>query len=156
MADSTTESLNKIFSIAPELPLIEGELLPVVSAVSAVPAVVDDPTELTQEEKDAKEDFEYSRSSLKAVANESQTALHRISEVAMQTDNARAFEVVADLIRATVEVHRELQDIHHKAAETRIAAAVAKNPVSPVQVDKGVIFTGTPDDLLRMLSKDRS
>lgn len=104
----------------------------------------------------AREDFLFSRGALRTVATDAQNALHRAVDVATQTDTPKAYEAVAEIVRATVEVHRELQGIHKTAAETRLATAAAKEPQSPVNVDKAIVFAGTSEELLRLISKDRS
>ena len=87
---------------------------------------------------------------------DAQTTLHRVLDVAQQTDAPRAFEAAAEMIRATLEAHKELQHMHKTAAETRIAAAAAKAPApGSVNIQQGVVFSGTSDDLLRLISKDR-
>jgi hypothetical protein len=124
------------------------DILP-VSADSVVP-------EETPEEKIAKEDFEFSRSAIKDIANEAQTTLHRAVDVANQTDTPRAFEAVADLLRATLEAHKELQGIHKTAAEIRLTTKTAQAPPpGSVNIQQGVVFSGTSEDLLRLISKDR-
>jgi len=81
--------------------------------------------------------------------------LHRAVEVAEQTDTPRAFEAVADLARATLESHRELQQLHKTSAEIRIAAKTAQAPTSQVNIDKGIVFNGSPDELLKLIDPSR-
>lgn len=116
MNDSTKDALNTIFDVAtsnsdtPTAELVStAELLPVAPIVS----------EETEPERLAREDFEFSRGALKSVAVESQNTLHRAVEVAEQTDTPRAFEAVAVMVRATLDSHKELHDLHEKAAKAR-------------------------------------
>jgi len=154
MNDLTKEALNTIFDVVPttgEVPAPTDlvptvEVLPVVSSTTL-------PPDGSEEERLAREDFEFSRGALKSVASESQNTLHRAVDVANQTDTPRAFEAVGDLVRATLEAHRELQSLHKTAAEIRATKATAS--VSTVNVDKGIVFHGGADELLRLIDPSR-
>lgn len=153
MNESTKDQLNAIFDVAatthtptePVALVVAPEVLP------AVPA----PVEESDAERLAREDFEFSRGSLKSVAVEVQNTLHRAVEVAEQTDTPRAFEAVADLARATLESHRELQQLHKTSAEIRLATKTAQTPVGQVNIDKGIVFNGSPDELLKLIDPSR-
>lgn len=152
MNDATVKSLDRILGTAPTDKSEE-----LVSVPEVLPAEVPDQAlvELTEEELQAKEDFEFSRGALKSIAAEAQQVLNRASDVAQQTDAPRAFESVAEMVRATVEVHRELQNIQKSQAEARMAAFAAKNPTAPINVEKGIIFSGTSEELLRLINPER-
>lgn len=155
MNDSTKEQLNTIFDVAS--PIAEEinttELVVASDVLPAIPSPT--PVEETEPERVAREDFEFSRGALKSVAAEVQNTLHRAVEVAEQTDTPRAFEAVADLARATLESHRELQSLHKTSAEIRLATKTAQTPTSQVNIQQGVVFQGSSDELLRLISKDR-
>lgn len=150
MNETTKENLNNIFDMSTSNTSMEvavvGEILP---------AVASSPVQESDAERLAREDFEFSRGSLKSVAVEVQGTLHRAVEVAEQTDTPRAFEAVADLARATLESHRELQQLHKTSAEIRIAAKTAQAPTSQVNIDKGIVFNGSPDELLKLIDPSR-
>lgn len=153
MNEETTTSLNAIFDIEPSntsVTPITAEPLAIITPTAA-PVI----TEETEEERQAREDFTFSRGALKSVAVESQNILHRAVEVAEQTDTPRAFEAVGDLIRATLESHRELQNLHKTAAEIRLATKTAQTPASQVNIDKGIVFNGSPDELLKLIDPSR-
>lgn len=155
MNEQTKAQLNTIFNIdasastsnsadlvvVPEI--ISSELAPASSSVD------------NDAERLAQEDFEFSRGALKSVAVEAQTMLHRATEVASQTDTPRAFEAVGDLVRATLETHRELQSLHKTAAEVRLATKASTTPASQVNIDKGIVFNGSPDELLKLIDPSR-
>ena len=155
MNDSTKEALNTIFDVEP----IVADAPPttdIVPAVEVLPAVAAPaPADETEAEKQAREDFNFSRGALKSVAAESQNTLHRAVDVANQTDTPRAFEAVGDLVRATLEAHRELHSLHKTAAEIRLATKAATTPASQVNIQQGVVFQGSSEELLRLISKDR-
>lgn len=149
MNETTKTSLNTIFDVPAANTITELVLAPEV--LPAVPA----PVEESDAERLAREDFEFSRGSLKSVAVEVQNTLHRAVEVAEQTDTPRAFEAVADLARATLESHRELQQLHKTSAEIRLATKTAQTPVGQVNIDKGIVFNGSPDELLKLIDPSR-
>lgn len=150
MNETTKENLNNIFDMSTSNTSLE------VAVVGEVlPAVASSPVQESDAERLAREDFEFSRGSLKSVAVEVQGTLHRAVEVAEQTDTPRAFEAVADLARATLESHRELQQLHKTSAEIRIAAKTAQAPTSQVNIDKGIVFNGSPDELLKLIDPSR-
>lgn len=150
MNETTKENLNNIFDMSTSNTSME------VAVVGEVlPAIASSPVQELDAERLAREDFEFSRGSLKSVAVEVQGTLHRAVEVAEQTDTPRAFEAVADLARATLESHRELQQLHKTSAEIRIAAKTAQAPTSQVNIDKGIVFNGSPDELLKLIDPSR-
>lgn len=152
MNETTKSHLNTIFDMASSESSETSNALAVVPEI--LPATTAPPEE-NESERLAREDFEFSRGALKSVAVEAQTMLHRATEVASQTDTPRAFEAVGDLVRATLETHRELQSLHKTAAEIRLATKTAQTPTSQVNIQQGVVFQGSSEELLRLISKDR-
>jgi len=153
--DSTKEALNTIFDVPTPTTddPVSTEIVAVAEVLPAEPAP--SPVEETEAERQAREDFNFSRGALKSVAAESQNTLHRAVDVANQTDTPRAFEAVGDLVRATLEAHRELHSLHKTAAEIRLATKAATTPASQVNIQQGVVFQGSSEELLRLISKDR-
>ena len=148
MNKETETVLDTMFEIAPSES--STELAPAVEVLPPAPVA---PIEETEEERQAREDFQFSRGALKAVAVEAQTTLHRSVEVAEQTDTPRAFEAVAQMIRATLDSHKELHALHKTAAEIRATKTAV--PATTVNVDKGIVFSGGPDELLRLIDPSR-
>lgn len=149
----TRASLDAIFDVQSDSAntITTTTTLVTTSPASLVPAS----PETTEAEQHAQEDFTFSRGALKSVATEAQNTLHRAVEVAEQTDTPRAFEAVADMVRATLEAHRELQQLHKTAAEVRLATKTAQTPVGQVNIDKGIVFNGSPDELLKLIDPSR-
>lgn len=152
MNKDTETALDGVFGIAPAPVNTPTEMVVVPEVLP--PAEVA-PVEVSLAERQAQEDYEFSRGALKTVAAEAQNTLHRAVEVAEQTDTPRAFEAVADMVRATLESHRELQSLHKTAAEIRMATKTATAPTTNVNIDKGVVFSGGPDELLRLIDPSR-
>lgn len=152
MSPETEHALNTVFDISTPEP-VSSE----VALVTAMPTVLAPVTEEspTEAEQHAQEDFTFSRGALKSVAVEVQNTLHRAVEVAEQTDTPRAFEAVGDLVRATLEAHRELQQLHKTAAEIRMTNKTSTTPAASVNIDKGIVFNGSSADLLKLIDPSR-
>lgn len=159
MNQQTQVALNTIFGI-------ESETVPAAAPTAIVPTAVLPPErttapsseESTIHEIRAEEDFEFSRGALKTVATEGQSILHRAIEAAEQTDRASNFEAVAQIMRATVETHRAIQDIHKQAHELRAAIHASRQPSTPVgqvNIEQGIVFQGGADELLRLIDPTR-
>lgn len=148
MNEKTVEALDHVFNVSANTALTA--IRPTTEVLPAVMSTEDDDAEQL-----AKEDFAFSRGALKSIAVETQTSLHRAVEVADQIDKPSAFQAVAEVVRALVETHRELQNMHKTASEIRLANKTAQTPPGTVNIERGVVFNGTPEELLRMISKDR-
>lgn len=156
MNEKTSDALDAFFSIEPGTALTAPTTAPLTTTTDVVTGeLVEVNDTMTPEEIEAKEDFAFTRGSLKSIAADAQTTMIRAMEVANQLDRASSFEAVADMVRATVEVHRELQALHKSAAEVRAATQMASQPQGGVNIDKGIVFTGTSEELLRLISTDR-
>lgn len=159
MTLGTDESLNSIFDVAKPAEVIEPEIVETTSLATTVSTEMavsaNAEIELSKEEKDAQEDYEFTRTSLKELSKTSQEGLNDSLALAKSLDRPAGFDAVANMVKATVEVHRALQEVHKTAAEIRIASKTA-NPQAPVNVERGIVFTGTPEDLLRMLKPERT
>lgn len=152
MNKQTEATLNTLLDIAPADPAPETTVVPVTEVLPAVNPTAT-PVELTAEERQAAEDFQFSRGALKSVAVEAQNTLHRAVEVAEQVDSPRSFEAVAQMIRATLDSHKELHALHKTAAEIR--ATKTTTPASQVTIDKGIVFQGGADALLKLIDPSR-
>jgi hypothetical protein len=152
MNKDTERTLDNVFEIASS-EVSDEPTIAIVPAVEVLPAPVAAPIEETENELQAREDFQFSRGALKAVAVEAQNTLHRSVDVATQTDTPRSFEAVAVMIRATLDSHKELHDLHEKAAKMR--AMKTTTPAATVNVDKGIVFNGSTADLLKLIDPSR-
>lgn len=155
MNKDTVNALDVIFDVAVETSNNSTDIT-VLTPTELVRQAPEVPKEPTIEEQEAKADYNLSRTALTVIAVDAQTTLHRAVEAANQTDTPRAFEAVADMVRANIELHREIQQLHKTSAEIRLANKAAGQPATQVNVDKGVFFNGSGDELLRMISKDRN
>lgn len=152
MNKDTERTLDNVFEIASS-EVTDEPTTAIVPAVEVLPAPVVAPTDETEDERQAREDFQFSRGALKAVAVEAQNTLHRSVDVANQTDTPRSFEAVAVMVRAVLDSHKELHDLHEKTAKVRAMKTAA--PASTVNVDKGIVFQGDAAALLKLIDPSR-
>lgn len=153
MKTTTIDALNAVFNV--ESDNVEANTESTAAIAIASSTALSTPEEKTEAERKADEDFEFSRGSLKALAVEAQTTLHRAVEAAEQTDKASSFTAVAELLRATIETHKQLHDLHKTSAEIRIASQAGRPTQAQVNIQQGVVFNGTSEELLRLIDKSR-
>lgn len=77
----------------------------------------------------------------------SQEALDSALELAQETDSARAYEVVGQLVKHTVDSAEKIIDIHRKLKE--IENGDKAN--SPTNVTNNAVFVGTTAEALKLL-----
>lgn len=93
-------------------------------------------------------DYEYARRNMYDIIEKGSTALEDMLDIARQSESARAFEVVTNLIKTLAETNKDLLDLAQKQ----------KDLVKPEdQPDKVVtnnnLFVGSSAELLKMIKK---
>tara|TARA_R110000824_G_scaffold49838_23_gene139733 strand:+ start:10935 stop:11309 length:375 start_codon:yes stop_codon:yes gene_type:complete len=76
--------------------------------VQVLPEIVKD---LEDIEKDADQDYEYTRKNLKGIIEKGSKALDGILELAKESDHPRAYEVVGQILKNVADVNRQLIDL---------------------------------------------
>jgi len=97
-------------------------------------------------EKDLEVDYEKTRQTYYELLDKGTEALEGMLEVAKQTDEARAYEVVGQLLKNTSEVNREIVDLQKRMEEIK---NIDKR-VRPSNVTNA-LFVGSTADLQKML-----
>ena len=97
-------------------------------------------------EKDLEIDYEKTRTKYYELLDKGTEALEGMLEVAKQTDEARAYEVVGQLLKNTSEVNREIVDLQKRMEEIK---NIDKR-VRPSNVTNA-LFVGSTADLQKML-----
>lgn len=77
----------------------------------------------------------------------SQEALDSALELAQETDSARAYEVVGQLVKHTVDSAEKIIDIHRKLKEIE----TGEKSNSPTNVTNNAVFVGTTAEALKLL-----
>jgi hypothetical protein len=116
---------------------------PVLLEENNVPVLVPEPTATAAPLSD--DDFHLARSNiLKAIAKGGQL-LDAMSDVAVQSDSARVFEVATDLMRGFVEVNEKLVDLHNRRMTSEPIGSTGPTTVNNLTI------VGTTDEVLRKI-----
>jgi hypothetical protein len=75
--------------------------------------------EKLEEEKQYALDFEETRKNIKQLTNTSEAAIAALLPMAESSENPRYFEVLADMIRTTLEANKALLNIHSDRAKQK-------------------------------------
>lgn len=98
-------------------------------------------------------DFEYTRENIMRVIETGQHSLEELFELARQSQNARAFEVLSGLIKNISDANKDLMELHRKRKE--IDPNKEQNP----QTLNQNLFVGSTAELMQMIKdagKDES
>jgi hypothetical protein len=121
-----------------DLPLPEPEVLP-----ARVPVRVSAHAGATA---DADIDYREVRDNLKRVIMQSEEATQSILEVAQDSQNPRAYEVVAQLINANLEANNKLITLHKQMKEIK-----KEEESRQTNITNNSIFVGSTADLQKMI-----
>lgn len=114
---------------------------PVVDASADLPVKL--PKKIVSE--DHQKDYVEVRENLKRVIIQSESAIEGVLEVAAETQNARAYEVAAQLIQATLEANNKLMNLHKQMKE------LAKEDIGKQITTNNNIFVGNTTELSNFL-----
>ena len=96
------------------------------------------------------DDYEYARQNLYDIIEKGNDALEHIVDIAKQSESARAFEVVTNLIKTMAETNKDL------LALAKTKKDLEKDDSLPDrQVTNNNLFVGSSAELLKMI-KDKS
>ena len=101
-------------------------------------------------EEDLKLDYEKTRQTYYELLDKGTEALEGMLEVAKQTDEARAYEVVGQLLKNTSEVNREIIDLQKRMEELKII----DKRIGPSSVTNA-LFIGSTAELQKMLKEEK-
>ena len=93
-----------------------------------------------------RQDYSEVRENLKELIDGGKVALDGILKVASESDSPRAFEVVSQLLKTSVEANKELLDVHKQMKELE-AEDKAKN------VTNNAFFVGSTKELQELVNK---
>ncbi len=95
---------------------------------------------------DADRDYSEVRDNLKRIIEKSEEAIENILEVAVESQNPRAYEVVAQLISASLEANNKLMHLHKQIKDIK-----KEEPGKTTNVTNNSIFVGNTADLQKMI-----
>jgi len=116
-----------------------------------VPAPVETPS-VTGEYRpqDADKDYAEVRTNLKVIVEQSNSAIQSILELAEDSQQPRAYEVVAQLIAQSLEANTKLIDLHRRMKDIKKQEAVRQTNVT-----NNSIFVGSTTELQKMLREQK-
>lgn len=103
-------------------------------------------TEIKVNKPDAERDYTEVRQNLKRIIEKSEEAVENILEVAIESQNPRAYEVVAQLLAASLEANNKLMHLHRQIKEIK-----KEEPGKTTNVTNNSIFVGNTADLQKMI-----
>jgi hypothetical protein len=95
---------------------------------------------------DAERDYAEVRQNLKRIIEKSEEAVESILEVAVESQNPRAYEVVAQLLAASLEANNKLMHLHRQIKDIN-----KEEPDKTTNVTNNSIFVGNTADLQKMI-----
>ena len=134
-------------------------MLQKLNSAAQVPATKNPVTpspELTAKEN-YDQDYEYVRKKLKNLADVTEDAIEHFSEVAKETNEPRAFEVLGTLLKNASEIVKGVMDNASQKAtiDTRKEQKTVGDK-EPGSVNNTTIFVGTTKDLLEKIGREES
>lgn len=98
---------------------------------------------------DLEQDYTYVRSTMTSIIAKGSEALDNILELAQETDSARAYEVVGQLIDKVTTSTEKLLDLHKKMREIKDG----ENTNSPTNVTNNAIFFGSTTEAIKLIKE---
>ena len=104
---------------------------------------------MTNDEKNIKDDFEYSRATYYELLEKGKESLMDMMEVARSSEHPRAYEVLSNLIKNMADVNDKLMELNKKKKDID-----RKEETKQVGNTTNNLFVGTTTDLQKLLRDD--
>jgi len=118
------------------------EVLDIEDGVQNVQQIVQPPEGNDDEQID--KDYEYTRTNLYNIIERGTEALEEVLEVAKQSQQPRAFEVVSTLVKTISDANKDLLELKNKQKALKGEKAKAKNVTN-------ALFVGSTADFQKMI-----
>lgn len=107
-------------------------------------------------EKEAQDDYEFSRQSYRDLVQQSNQALEAMLNLALQSEHPRAFEVLSGMLKNTSEITDKLMDLQKKKKEMQAPAGGVPPAGGNTSTGGGNnnFFFGSTADLQKRLIRD--
>ena len=129
-------NLNKIF----DTDVIEGEV------VEVKPSKV----KTINDETNHDDDYQEARSNIKNLLVTGEDALEMILEIAKESEQPRAFEIVATMMKQLADMNHQLVDLHEKKKKLK---GSIKEESNTTNVTNNTVFVGTTTSLNKMIEE---
>lgn len=101
----------------------------------------------------AEEDFKEIRSNLKEIIEKNKQAVDGILDLSLQSENPRAYEVVAQLINSSLEANDKLMELHKKMKDLK--GSISDNTTNKL-TQNNAIFVGSTKELMDLIKPKRN
>jgi hypothetical protein len=109
----------------------------------------------TQAEKDAEEDFEFSREGLKKILESGAQALEDLSRLSRASEQPRSFEVISKLVKDLSEAHGTLLKLHEQRRQLAPLPEPEKKEKEERQEQRADQFVGTMAEILAIIKAEK-
>lgn len=106
-------------------------------------------TEITVDKEDLDKDYLTVRDNLKELIGKGTTAIDGILNLASETEQPRAYEVLAQLIKTVADTNKDLLDMHNKMKTIKGEQSQTTN--SGNTITNNSIFVGSTAELQKLL-----
>lgn len=106
-----------------------------------------EPDPVVKNSSDIIKDYEYSRATLASLVEKGQEAIDSILEIAQETDSARGFEVVGQLIKTVADATEKLMENQKKLRDL-------EEEKTSGNVTNNALFVGTTSEVLNLLKNE--
>jgi hypothetical protein len=106
-------------------------------------------TEITVDKEDLDKDYLIVRDNLKELINKGTSAIDGILNLASETEQPRAYEVLAQLIKTVADTNKDLLDMHNKMKTIKGDQPQTTN--SGNTITNNSIFVGSTAELQKLL-----
>lgn len=139
--DKDYDKLDDIFNIS-------GELVPKNIEVSTSTSEIVEVKSSTRED-DLKRDYDYTRGTIYSLLEKGKEAIDGMLEVAQETESARAYEVVGQLIKSVSDTADKLANLHKTLKDIEDVKKTTPTNVT------NALFVGSTAELSKLLKSQR-
>jgi hypothetical protein len=132
------EKLNEVFNVSGKVVDVKVEVEDEIEIekVKSAPSQIDD----------IRKDYEYTRGNIYSIIEKGQEAINNVLELAQETESARAYEVVGQLIKNVSDAADKLIDLQRKLKDLDEPKSV-KGPTNVTNA----LFVGSTAELSKLL-----
>ena len=111
-----------------------------------------------ESENSEDEDFNSARSNYYELIDQSKATINTAMRIAAESENPRAIEVLANLLKTTADINKQLVQLSKDRQDVKIAKKTAKTgsaseSVPQIQSQNTIVFSGSSKDLQKLLSE---
>ncbi len=147
--DNINKNLSNEFHIEPIIDIVPAnanlpESTEIVGATGDADMAIDSNIEI---------DYNEIRRNIKSIIAKSNAAVDGILMLAKETDKPSAYEVAADLIRATLEANEKLIDLHKRVKEIKNIERITS--INSINNTNNSMYIGSTKDLLDIIKSHK-